>query len=617
MVRIRDQRNHPWFARNGYVSIRVDMRGSGDSEGSMRDMYCSEELDDAIEVIEWIAQQSWCNGRVGMMGTSWGGTSSLQAAARRPESLKAVIAVCATNNRFDDDIHHMGGCLLTDTVEWGATLPAILASPPDPETVGPEWRGIWQKRLAELEFPLENWIRHEWRDQYWRWGSVNETPDAIECPVLMIGGWADRYSNTVMHFLEQSGSKCWGIVGPWGHHFPDQGSPGPAMGFQQESLRWWDHWLKDIDNNIEAEPRLRVWMQEYIKPDNFIEKRPGRWVNESSWPSGNISEQILFLANKKLTPLPPEGGAEVSVSGSLMVGRAAGDTGYFGRQGGLPLDQQADDEHSVVFQGDPLENAIEILGTARLQLELKADHPVSTIVARLNVVHHDGSVARVSYAVRNLALNSRGEKSTDRATGELQRITLEFHHTAFRFEAGQCIRIAISNAYWPIIWPSPHATSTMLSISRMQLVLPIRDSLEDADTTEVAKVADSGTTPTHETISTPPLERYKNVNSEDGVITIGWNQPPCRVYHPNINLEFGFETETRHRIKPADSESAESQCEHTLYFSRDRWQIQVIGRAELRATSTHYHVLGKLTILENGEIVFQKEWQPTIPRTCS
>ena len=135
--RVRDDRIHSFFARHGYASVRVDIRGSGDSEGTMTDMYSDHERNDAIEVIDWIAGQPWCNASVGMMGFSWGGTSSLQAASLRPKALKAIIAVGATNNRFDDDIHHMGGCVLTDTVEWGAHLPAILAYHPTQKRSGP------------------------------------------------------------------------------------------------------------------------------------------------------------------------------------------------------------------------------------------------------------------------------------------------------------------------------------------------------------------------------------------------------------------------------------------------------------------------------------------------
>ena len=108
MVRARDERNHPFFAAHGYASIRVDMRGSGDSEGHMPDMYASDELADARHVIEWLAEQEWCDGRVGMFGTSWGGTAALQANIDAPAPLKAIIAVCATHDRFEDDIHQIG-----------------------------------------------------------------------------------------------------------------------------------------------------------------------------------------------------------------------------------------------------------------------------------------------------------------------------------------------------------------------------------------------------------------------------------------------------------------------------------------------------------------------------
>lgn len=162
MVRARDARNHPYFAAHGYACLRVDMRGSGDSEGQMEDMYGAHELSDARAVITWMAAQSWCNGRVGMFGTSWGGTAALQTNVDAPAPLKAIIAVCATHDRYEDDIHHMGGCLLTDTFEWGATLPAILAAPPTPN-IGRDWAALWQKRLEDLRFPVETWVREEAR----------------------------------------------------------------------------------------------------------------------------------------------------------------------------------------------------------------------------------------------------------------------------------------------------------------------------------------------------------------------------------------------------------------------------------------------------------------------
>ena len=238
MVRARDERNHLYFARHGYVCIRVDMRGSGDSEGIMPDMYHQNELDDARHVIDWIARQPWCNGHVGMFGTSWGGTASLQASVEAPEPLKAVIANCATIDRFEDDIHWVGGCLLTDSMEWGATLPAILACPPDSATLGNEWWDIWQARLAQTAFPFEHWVKNNQRGGYWRHGSIRFQADRLTCPILAIGGWSDRYSNSVMRLACARPDICKGIVGPWGHHYPDRGEPGPAMNFQKIALMW-------------------------------------------------------------------------------------------------------------------------------------------------------------------------------------------------------------------------------------------------------------------------------------------------------------------------------------------------------------------------------------------
>ena len=625
MVRVRDERNHPVFAQHGYAAVRVDMRGSGDSQGSMSDMYSADELDDAIAVIEWIAEQTWCNANVGMMGTSWGGTSSLQAASRRPAALKAIIAVCATNNRYDDDIHHMGGCLLTDSVEWGATLPAILASPPDPATVGQGWREIWQQRLEQLAFPLEQWIAHETRDSYWQWGSVNERPGAIVCPVLMIGGWADRYSNTVMNLVGHSPSNCWGIVGGWGHHYPDQANPSPGIAFQQEALRWWDHWLRGIDNEVDKEPRLRIWMQEYVKPKNAINTRPGRWVSEPVWPAKNIQMQTLYLDNGLLTHLAPQtsgsAGMTSDVPGSLGIGAAAGDTGYFGRAGGLPLDQREDDKQSLVFESEPLKEPLEILGSVSLNATLTRERSASTLVVRLNDVHPDGSVARVSYVIRNLALDEKCIVIDTHDPTHAKQIALQFHNTAYRFAAGHRIRLALSSTYWPMIWPSPVIARITVLHDSVRLCLPVREELQHDEAINFKELSEPGQTPDLDPgylqRCSPELKRWTNTSDDGLVQSIQWHQPFRCIYYPHINLEFGFETRALHKVTLTDPSSATSRFEHTLQFSRDDWQIQVNCTAELTATTTHFKVDGKILITENNNILFTRQWNPEIKRTCS
>ena len=618
MVRIRDERNHAFFAHYGYACVRVDMRGSGDSEGLMTDMYRPEELDDALAVIEWVAAQSWCDGSVGMMGTSWGGTASLQAAAGRPRALRAIIAVCATDNRFDDDIHHMGGCLISDSVEWGAALPAILASPPDPATVGGEWRQIWRERLESAAFPLENWIRHETRDAYWRFGSVNETPGDIACPALLIGGWSDRYSSTVMNLLTANGEWCWGIVGPWGHHYPDLGCPGPGIGFQQEALRWWDRWLKGVDNGIDAEPRLRVWMQDYAPPENRLARRPGRWVSEPMWPSSGVTaREFRFGRDGALRPLAGSSPETALVLANPGVGAASGDTGYFGREGGLPLDQRDDDALSLVFESAPLSEPMEILGSACFEVSLESDQPVATIVARVNDAPPRGAVARVTWTVRNLALDDDGRAPRPLLTGEDRTVSISFPNTAWRFDAGHRIRLALSCSYWPLVCPSPRPARVVLHLVHARLVLPVRSVRADEAPVTFPEPADVAGPKTRRVVPARALARRAESEGDDGVRTSGWHLPYRCTHFSEIDLDFGVETRAEYRMEMDDPVSASVRFEHRLHFARDGWTVDVTGIAELRSTESAYHVSGSLEVHENGEPVFERRWSPVIPRTCS
>ena len=235
-TRVRDALMHPYFAGHGYACVRADLRGSGDSEGLLQDEYLQQELDDGIEILRWLSRQPWCNGDVGMIGISWGGFNGLQIAALRPPPLKAVISVCSTDNRYSDDIHHMGGCLLGDNLSWASTMFAYNSCPPDPDVVGEQWRQMWLQRLQGSSLWLDTWLRHQRRDSYWRHGSICENYAAITCPVYAISGWADGYSNTVFRLLTHLQVPRKGLIGPWGHKYPHIGVPGPAIGFLQEAI---------------------------------------------------------------------------------------------------------------------------------------------------------------------------------------------------------------------------------------------------------------------------------------------------------------------------------------------------------------------------------------------
>src|SRR5688500_8650323 len=221
----RDALTHPYFAGHGYASVRVDMRGAGDSEGVLKGEYLKQEQDDALEVLRWIAAQPWCSGAIGMIGISWGGFNGLQIAARRPPELKAVISLCSTDDRYTDDIHFMGGCLLVDKLAWGSTMFAINATPPDPALVGEKWREMWMDGLENSGFWLEEWHRRQRRDEFYKHGSICEDYAAIECPVYLVGGWADGYTNAIFRMLERPQWPRKGLGGPGAHQYAQFAPP--------------------------------------------------------------------------------------------------------------------------------------------------------------------------------------------------------------------------------------------------------------------------------------------------------------------------------------------------------------------------------------------------------
>ncbi len=291
----RDEIMHPYLAGHGYACVRVDLRGSGESEGVLEDEYLQQELDDGCRVLSWLAEQPWCTGDVGMMGISWGGFNALQIAAMQPPELKAVVAASASDDRYTDDVHHMGGCLLGDNISWASVMFAYNTMPPDPALVGSKWRTMWFQRLRGSGLWLKKWLHHQNRDEYWTHGSVCEDYSAIRCPVFSVSGWADGYSNAVFRLMRNLKVPRKGIIGPWSHKYPHQGVPGPAINF------------------------LRVWMQDSVPPTTFYPARPGRWVAENEWPSNRIRSRSYNLSRYRLVD-PEQEVAMIAVRLSDVAG---------------------------------------------------------------------------------------------------------------------------------------------------------------------------------------------------------------------------------------------------------------------------------------------------------
>ncbi len=607
----RDALTHPWFARHGYASVRVDLRGSGESDGVLLDEYAQQEQDDALEVIAWIARQDWCSGAVGMMGISWGGFNALQVAALRPPALKAIVTICSTDDRYRDDVHFMGGALLTSKLGWASAFQAIMAHPPDPALVGERWREMWRARLEDAPLFLERWLRHQRRDAYWEHGSVCEVYGAIGCPVFAVGGWTDGYTNAIPRLLENLSVPRKGLIGPWAHRYPHFALPGPPVGFLQEALRWWDTWLKGIDTGVMDEPMLRAWMMESVRPAPWHAERPGRWIAETGWPPASRSPLRLFLSGGRLADAPGEERA-VAIRSPQGLGEAGGNWCPFGSAADDAGDQREDDAASIRFDTAPLAARTEILGAPVVELDIACDKTRANLIARLCDVHPDGASLRVSYGVLNLAHRDGYERPAPLAPGRRYRIRIQLNDSGFAFPAGHRIRLALSTAYWPMLWPAPEvATVTVFAGS---LVLPAREPRPE-DATLRPMPPPKTAPPARRTVLREGASRREAgrdiVSGERFYRAV---EAPSLMRIDAIGTELGSSGRMGFRIREEDPLSARAEAVREQTVRRGELLTRTALRTVLTATSEAFHVETMLEAFEGDGRVCDRLWDCEIER---
>lgn len=606
---------HPYFAGHGYASMRVDMRGSGDSDGILFDEYLSQEQDDALEVLAWIAAQPWCTGAVGIIGISWGGFNGLQIAARQPSELKAVISLCSTDDRYADDCHYMGGCLLaSDMLPWASNMFAYNARPPDPRVVGEHWREMWLDRLENTPPFIEAWLSHQRRDAYWKHGSVCENYDAITCPVYVVGGWADAYTNSIPRLLAGLPGPRKGLIGPWAHNYPQNGIPGPAIGFLQECLRWWDHWLKGMDTGIMDEPMLRVWMQNGVEASSYHSVRPGRWVAEPSWPAPGITTRTYSLNAGTLDDAP---GPEVRLEhrGAQAAGLDGGVWCPYGVPGELPPDQRAEDGLSLVFTSPPLEPPMEILGFPEVTLTVAVDRPKALLAIRLCDVSPTGGSTRISWGLLNLTHRDSHEYPTPLEPGKRYTVTVPLTAIAHRLPAGHRWRVAVSPTYWPHAWPSPEPVAVnVFTGGASRLDLPVRaPRAEDADLASFGP-AEGAAPLVLDVLRTGSSNRILRRDVAKGLfeVTVRKDFGRRRLMASEIEYEaFGSDTYT---IVEGDPLSANVRCDRTIGIARGDWRTRVETTSTMSADAETFRVSNVLDAYEGNTRIFNKSCTFTVPR---
>ena len=585
----------------------LDIRGTGSSGGIATDEYTATERADLVTVIDWLATRSWSLGTVGMFGTSYGGFNSLQVALEQPPALKAIVPIFASDDRYADDVHYYGGALKQlDVVDYPTYMVAMNALPPVPELWGEGWRDEWQRRLEDTEPWFLTWLAHQHRDDYWRYGSVREDIGRIRAATMIVAGWADGYTNIALRSLPRMQAPTRLLVGPWSHGAPETCRPGPNIDFTAELLRWFDRWLKGIDNGIDTEPPIVVYQQRSTEPDPLRSEVRGEWRFEPTWPPDRLRPTALRLADATVGPL----GDTLHVRGDV------GATAWISCAGGLPwgqsADQRPDEERSLTYTWEPLPEDLEILGHPRLRVRVTCDRPTAFVSAKVTDVFPDGASSLVVRGMANLAQRSTSAAATPVVPGEPIELDLELEAIAWTFEAGHRIRLDIAGADWPNAWPPPYAATLGFDRSDAELELPVLEG--------PAPVAE---TPGIRTV----LGRQHGTDSDDD----GWwrwdvERDPAtgmQVAHTGYGGRTNADEDTfayRDRyegvvgVSPDDPGVAFAEGEGEFEIEFPEATVRTASRVRLDSDAETYRLSIELTAFEDGQERFRKRWERTIPR---
>jgi predicted acyl esterase len=580
------------LASQGIAFARIDIRGSGNSEGLLLDEYLESEQRDAEDSIAWLAAQPWCNGAVGMRGISWGGFSTLQVAARRPPALKAIVPMCATDMRFRNDAHYVGGMPGLTNLKWAAGFELVMSAPPDPSVVGPPWENMWRERLAATPSIAARWLRHDHNDAYWRHGSVGLRPEAIACPAYVVDGWADAYAGSADRLLRGLKGPTKGLIGPWGHIYPDLGQPGPAVDWAAEEGRWWRHWLSGEPNGAMDGPPVRYFIAYATAAETGMQTIPGRWAAAECWPDPAVGSRRLHLAPGALSATPASG--HISYRQSGVVGLATPEWIPYARTE-LPRDQTADDARSLTF-ALPLGEPLEVVGAPRLALRLRSDRAIAAVAARLCEVDQEGRAWLVSYGVLNLAFREGSTAAPHPLTpGETYTVTIDLDPIAHRFKQGSTLRLSLSESLWPLVWPLPDAPTLTFDLAGCALDLPARPI-----------PAEEGSFPlleTHPGFSRgEPMLRIEQTAGGAASVRGAWPESRSVIEATGLELS-GSGPDMELRFDPADRESCRWTVRQNSRYRRGAWDCEVRVEIRMTSTRTHFQIEDTLTALKDGQTI--------------
>jgi putative CocE/NonD family hydrolase len=604
---------YAWFVRRGYVVARVDIRGTGNSEGTLIPYEYSEiEQQDGERVIAWLAGQPFSNGNVGMFGISWGGFNSIHMAMRNPPALKAIIAVDATDDLYQDDVHFMDGMIHIDSWEMSQDLDNARPGAPD-------YR-IDDRYFAE-RFDTPPWMltyKPQQRDgPFWDRTALKTRYESIRIPTFLIGGWYDGYRDSLPRMLEHLKAPVKAIIGPWNHTFPNEPYPKPGMEWRHEAVRWFDQWLKGRNTGIMDEPRFAVYVRNWHPPGPYLEEAPGEWRYEDGWPIERIREQPLYpRPDRTLGDTPAGEGVHLLRYTPTSGIEAGGPVMWFGD---VAPDQRPSDAFSLVYDTPPLDRDVEILGLPRARLQVSADAPLAHWFVRLNDVAPDGTETLVASAGFNGAHRESARDPRPLEPGQAFFLDIEMHFTSWVFPKGHRMRLAVGNAQWPMIWPTPYPMTTSLYLGgddSTRLMLPVVSPAVRPRPSFLPPMPDEPSLPGYETLDTGTSSGYGEISSVDR----NPQRHSTRVTATNesaVRYPWGEERYSEmivHEAEDLHPETTSVRGEYsttvTLPDRTLRWEIRV----QFRSDRQNFYYTGMRRLLKDGVLLREKSWEQTIPR---
>jgi uncharacterized protein len=591
----RDYETYGYLAERGIAGVRIDIRGTGASTGIITDEYAVQEQLDNLAVMQWLETQDWCDGNLGMWGISWGGFSALQTAMLRPPQLKAIVAMHATHDRFACDVHYTGGSLhAAEQLDWPGSMVTTNALPPDPEIFGNAWFEEWMKRLQLTpQWPFE-WLRHQHRDDYWLHGSPCADYEAIDCPTLLVGGWLDGYVDGMVALAENLTCPTRTVIGPWGHYRPATGVPGPTLDHFDLLARWFGHHLRGDENGIMEElPPVTV----YVRTDPPYDEgtTSGFWRSERCWPPEDRDDLELNLGELVHSSL--------TWSGPQWVGSHA----PFWDRAGLPSnDAGEDDRASMTFDSPPFQEPIEILGTPVVEATVTTDQEVGLVAARLLAVDPNGSAHLICRASRNLVFPNELSIPVVPRPGQSFRVTFPLWATSAVIPAGWRLRLALSGADYPIVWPPPRRFTVTIDPEQSRLVLPV---VAPRPADRVLAIPPAGELPDSPVEATRSQSDW-SVTREDGMSVYRMVRGGTEV-QPDLT----YTTDQWWTVAVADDDPATTRAETVSVVSLERpgWAVTAEGSIRIEG-GDEYAVSVELAARHNDQEVFHRTWSEKIPR---